>query len=59
MVNDRVKREERGNATAAEQVFRTCELMPSSSVAESESRVEKNFSTFSGANDTESRSSWG
>ena len=48
MVNDNVKRTERGSARAAEQVFRTRELMPSSPVAESESRVVKNFSPFSG-----------
>ena len=52
LANDRVKR-------AAEQDFRTCELTPSSPVAESESRVERTFSTtFSGTKDTESRNSW-
>ena len=56
--NDKVKRSERGCARAAEQVFRTRELMPSSLVAKSESRVERTFATFSGAKDTESRSSW-
>ena len=34
-----------------EQVFSTCELMPSSPVAESESRVAKNDFPFSGAKD--------
>ena len=43
---------------AAEQVFRTREPMPSGPVAEFELRVARNFSTFSGAKDTESRSSW-
>ena len=47
MVNDRVKR----HARAAEHVFRTHELMPSGPVAESELRVARNFSTFSGAKD--------
>ena len=41
-----------------EQLFGTRELMPSCPVAELESRVDRNFSTFSGAQDTESRSSW-
>ena len=50
-----MKRAERGYARAAEQVFRTRELMPSGPVAESVSRVERTFSTFSGATDTESR----
>ena len=47
--NDRVKRAERGCARAAEQVFRTCELMPLGPVAESELKAERTFSTFSGA----------
>ena len=46
--NDRVKRAESRSMRAAEQVFRTRELMPSGPVAESESRVER---TFSGAKD--------
>ena len=46
-----VKRAERGCARAAEQVFRTRVLMPFGPVAESESRVERTFSTFSGAKD--------
>ena len=50
-VNDRVKREKIGSARAAEKIFRTSELMLSSPVAESESRVVRNFSTFSGAKD--------
>ena len=54
--NDRVKRTERGCARAADQVFRTRELMSSGPVAESESRVERTFSTFSGAKDTDSKS---
>ena len=53
--NDRVKRAERGCARPAEQVSRTCELMQSGPAAESESRVEKAFSTFSGEKDTEFR----
>ena len=53
MVNDRVKRAERGCARAAEQVFKTCDLMPSCPVAESELRLDRNFSTFSGAKGTE------
>ena len=53
-----MEKAERGCATAAEQLFRTCELMLSDPVAESESRVERTFSTFSGAKDTEFRSSW-
>ena len=40
MVNGRVKRAERGCARAAEQDFRPHEVMPSSPVAELESRVE-------------------
>jgi len=47
-----VKRAERGRARAAEQVFRTRELLPSDPVAESGSRIERTFSTFSGAKDT-------
>ena len=47
--NDRVKREEKGCARAAKGVLRTREVMPSGLVAESESRVARNFSTFSGA----------
>ena len=46
-----MKKAERGYARAAEQVFRTCELMPSSPVAESELMVARNVSTFSGAKD--------
>ena len=38
--------------------MRTHELMPSGPVAESESMVIRNFSTFSGAKDTLSRSNW-
>ena len=53
-----MKRAERGCARAAEQDFRTGELMPSGPVAESESLVERIFSTFSGAKGTKSRSSW-
>ena len=49
MVSDRVKRVERGCARAAEQVFRSRELMPSCPVAESESMVEIIFSPFLGA----------
>ena len=49
--NDRVKRAERGCARAAEQVLRTHELMPFCLIAESESRVERTFSTFSSAKD--------
>jgi len=52
-----VKRTERGCAKAAEQDFRTRELMSSGPVAESGSMVERTFSTFSVAKDTESRSS--
>ena len=47
--NDRVKRVEIGSTRAAEQVFRTCELMPSGPVAASGSKVVRTFSTFSGA----------
>ena len=43
---------ERECAGAAEKVFRTRELMPSGPTAESESRVERTFSTFSGAKDS-------
>ena len=46
-----MKRAERGSARAAEQVFRTRELMLSSPVAESECRVARNFSPFSGGKD--------
>ena len=56
--NDGMKRAYRRSARVAEQVFRTRELMPSGPVAESESRVQRTFSPFSGAKDTESRSSW-
>ena len=49
--NDRMNRAERIRATATEQVFRTCELMLSEPVAESELRVAKNFSTFSSEKD--------
>ena len=48
---------ERGCAIAAEQVFRARELMPSGRVAESESRVARNFSIL-GAKDTAFRSIW-
>ena len=48
------KAEKKKCATAAEQVFRTCELMPSNPVAKSESRNDRNVS---GAKDTECRSS--
>ena len=48
MLNDMVKRAERGSARAAEQDFRTCELILSGPIAESESSVER---TFSGAKD--------
>ena len=58
MGDDRVKRAERGSARAAEQVFKICELVPSGPLAESESRVARNFSPFSGAKDTEFRISW-
>ena len=51
-----MKRAETGCARAAEQVFRTHKLMPSGPVAKS--RVERTFSTFSDAKDTESKSSW-
>ena len=51
MVNDRVKMAERGSARDAERVLRTRELMQSGPVAESESRVVRNFSTFSDAKD--------
>ena len=53
-----MKRVERGCARVVEQAFRIWELMPSGSVVESESRVARNYFTFSGAIDTESRSSW-
>ena len=46
-----IKRADRGSARAAEQVFRTHEMMPSGPVAESESRAARNFSTCSGAKD--------
>ena len=46
-----MKRAERGSTRAAEHVFRALELMPSGPIAESESRVARNFSTFSGAKD--------
>ena len=39
-----------------EQVFSSRELMPSGPEAESESWVDRNFSTFSGGKDTKSRS---
>ena len=42
---------ERGYTRAAEQVFRTRELMPSGSVSELESMVKITFSTFSGTKD--------
>ena len=53
-----VKSAERGSARAAEQVFRPRELMLSGPVAESELRVARNFSAFSGAKDTESGKGW-
>ena len=53
-----MKRAERGSARAAEQIFRKRELMLSSPVAESELRVDRNFSPFSGAKGTEFRSNW-
>ena len=43
-----MKRAERGSARAAEQVFRTCELLPIGPGA----RVAINFPTFSGAKNT-------
>ena len=52
MVNDRVKRAEKGCTRATEQVFGIHELMPSGPVAESESRVAGNFFTFSTSKDT-------
>ena len=53
-----VKIAERGSARATEQVFKAREqLMPSGPFIESESSVARNFSTFSGANDTETKSS--
>ena len=45
--NERVNRTERGLARAAEQVFRTCGLMPSGPVAESELRFVSEISTES------------
>ena len=57
-VNDRVKRAAKRSARAAEQVFRTCESMLSGPVAESELRIARNLSTFSGAKDTEFKCSW-
>ena len=58
MANDRVKMAEIGSTRAAEQDLKTHELTPSGPVAESELRDARNFSTFSGAKDTGSRSSW-
>ena len=49
MVNDRVKRVERGSARAAEQVFRTPQLDQTSLAHESELKVARNFSTFADA----------
>ena len=46
-----MKRAKRESAREAEQVFRTPEPIPSGPVAESELRVARNFSTFSGAKD--------
>ena len=46
-----MKRAERGSARAAEQVFRTHELMLFSPIAESELWVARNFSPFSGTKD--------
>ena len=53
-------REERGEGRGerGEQFFRTCELMPSGRIAESESRFDSILSTLSGEKDTESRDSW-
>ena len=45
----RVKMAERGSARAAEQDFTTPELMLSGPLAEPESSVDTNVSTFSGA----------
>ena len=46
MGNDRVKRAERASARAAEQVFRTRELMPSDPVAVSVEGCQKRFHLF-------------
>ena len=54
-----MKRAQRGCERTAEQVFRTCELILSGPVAESELRVERNFFTFSGIKDMESGSADG
>ena len=59
MVNDRVKMEDRGSTRAAEQVFRTCQPMSSGPVAESELRVARNFSPFSGAKRHRIQEQWG
>ena len=50
--------QQRGDVQAAEQVFWARELMPSGPVSESESRLDRNFSAFSGAKDTESTRIW-
>ena len=42
---------ESGSARAEEQVFRIRQLMPSGPVAESESRVVRNYSTSTGEKD--------
>ena len=52
-----MKRPVRGYARAAEQDFRTCELMLSGSVAKTELTVDRSLSTFSGAKDAEFSSS--
>jgi len=52
MVNNSVKRAERGCARASEQAFTTRELMLFGPVSESELRVARNFSTFSDAKDS-------
>ena len=51
MEDDRLKRAERRRIRVSEHIFWTCEVMPSRPVAESESRVARNFCTFSGAKD--------
>ena len=54
--NDMVKKAESGCARAAEQVFRTLEMMSSGPVAESEPSIKITFSTFSGTTYTGSKS---
>ena len=46
MVNDKVKRAEKGSAREAEQIFTTREPMPSTPIAELESSVARNVLTF-------------